>query len=87
MASAEGPSPLLYPIKKGNPGHLAPHQETSLGNRDALPFPERLFRGLTLLSQKDPVGSSGFPCKEIMDTFSMIPSMCHHWCDPTNAVD
>ena len=87
MASTEGPPPLLYPIEKGDPGHLASHQETSFGHQDALPFSERLFRGLTLLLQKDPVGLNGFPYKKIIATFSMIPSICHHWCDPTNGID
>jgi len=87
MASAKGPPPLLYPIEKSYPGHLAPHQEASFGDRDALPFFERIFWGLTLLLQKDPVGSNGFPYKEIIYIFSMIPSIYHHWRDTADGID
>jgi hypothetical protein len=39
------------------------------------------------LLQKEPVGSNGFPYKEIIDIFSMIPSIDHHWRDTADGIE
>jgi hypothetical protein len=66
VASSQGPLPLLYAVEKGDSGYLAAHQEKSSGTSDALPFSKRLFRGLTLLSQKGPGELAGFTHNEIL---------------------
>jgi hypothetical protein len=39
------------------------------------------------LLQKDPVGLIGFPYKEMIYAFSMVPSMCDHWRHPAVGTD